>query len=258
MPRRPASTSASVNGVAVVLTRLHFRAPRNDYSIFQRGATNLVDAAIKESAASAGMDAAHWKAIADIESGLNPASNKDKKKTQYKGLYQLGSKASDPEWGTHGMGNIYNPMDNALAAGRLFQYNAERFKRIYGHDPTPGEAYVLHNQGLGFFTRGTMTNIAGNTPAGQGFTPAAQATRDTYLADWTRYLERKAGKVPMTLLLGKINFVAMFPVPAGATHAVPGVKAVPSGLELFRLLLRSYANCTALIRRAMHSPARSR
>ena len=88
-------------------------------------------------------------------------------------------------------GDIYNPMDNALAASRLFQYNAERFKAVYGRDPTPGEAYVLHNQGLGFFT----TNLApagNNVPGGYGFT--APPTHDTFLTDWTRHLENKAAR----------------------------------------------------------------
>jgi hypothetical protein len=167
-------------------------SPSDRYSDALYGrATNPVDDAIKESMTAAGMDFPHWKAIAEIESSLNPELNKDQP-TQYKGLYQIGSRATDPEWATHGMGDIYNPMDNALAAARMFQSNREWFSARYGRDPTPGEAYLMHNQGRGFFTNNTLTNAAGNAPAGYGF--RLPPTHDTFLEDWNRRVETGAAK----------------------------------------------------------------
>ena len=122
-----------------------------------RGYAQSVDDAINQTAATAGMDPRYWRAVASIESSLNPSSNYNAA-TQYKGLYQVGGN----EFATHGHGNIYNPMDNARAAASLAQANNATFREHFGRDPSPIETYMMHQQGPGFYLNGTMTNIAGN------------------------------------------------------------------------------------------------
>jgi len=123
-----------------------------------------VDAALQSGAAAAGMDVAHFKSIAAIESALDPHSNYNKR-TQYKGLFQIGRS----EWGEYlkhgGSGSIYNASDNAMAMAYLVNRNRADFKRRFGRDPTNDEIYLMHQQGLGFYTRGALTNMHGNLPA---------------------------------------------------------------------------------------------
>jgi hypothetical protein len=168
----------------------------SEANTFGRPKGDAAAEAINRTARIAGMSPEQWAAIAQIESDINPESNRNNKKTQYKGLYQIGDNSGDSkEWRDWGMGDIYNPGDNAETAARIFQGNAEWFKNKYGRDPTVGEAYLMHNQGRGFFTNNTMTNIAKNIPSGAGFTPAAQTTHDKFLADWTRHIDQKASKL---------------------------------------------------------------
>lgn len=149
-----------------------------------------VNEAIRASAATAGMDEAHWKGIASIESDLNPGSNANAR-TQYKGLFQIGSRGADSEWSRKGQGgNIYNAMDNAMAAARLAQENNAGFKKNFGRDPTAAETYLMHQQGLGFYTRGAMTNIAGNPYPGM----RGPQTHESFEAGWTREVERRAAR----------------------------------------------------------------
>jgi hypothetical protein len=124
-----------------------------------RSYSKSVDDAIAGTAATAGMDPAYWRAIASIESSLNPSSNYNRP-TQFKGLFQLGH----PVWQEHGRGNIYDPNDNATAAAAFTRANAGIFRKQFGRDPSPVETYLMHQQGPGFYTKGTMTNIEGNLP----------------------------------------------------------------------------------------------
>jgi hypothetical protein len=142
-----------------------------------------VNAAIRASAGTAGMDPAYWKAVASIESSLNPSSNYDKK-TQYKGLFQIGG----DEWSRHGKGDIYNAGDNATAAASLAAANNAAFKNQFGRDPTPTETYMMHQQGLGFYTNGTMTNVQGNPYPGM----SGPQTPQSFEEGWGREIERRA------------------------------------------------------------------
>jgi hypothetical protein len=127
------------------------------------------------------------RAIASIESGFNPGSNRDKR-TQYKGLFQMGPE----EWAAYGGGgDIYNPQHNAEGAGRLLADHAKWFQSKYGRSPTDPELYMMHQQGRGFFTNGTMTNIAGNSYPGM----RGPQTPQTFMEGWGRELERRKGGV---------------------------------------------------------------
>ena len=187
-----------------------------------RGYAQSVDDAINQTAASAGMDPSYWRAIASIESSLNPSSNYNRA-TQYKGLYQVGGN----EFATHGHGDIYNPMDNARAAASLAQANNATFREHFGRDPSPIETYMMHQQGPGFYLNGTMTNIAGNPYPGM----RGPQTPASFEAGWARELERRAqqfgasggGEGPPSVAGTRY-------ASAGGSSGVPsGVRAGPTG-----------------------------
>lgn len=147
-----------------------------------------VDAAIRATAPMAGMDVPTWKAMASIESSLNPSSNYSQP-TQYKGLFQIGSRGDGSEWSRHGgSGNIYDAMDNATAAAKLAAENNSRFKDAYGRDPSPTETYMMHQQGFGFYKNGTMTNVAGNPYPGM----SGPQTPQSFEQGWGREIQRRA------------------------------------------------------------------
>jgi len=148
--------------------------------------TGDVDAAIRATAAAAGMDVPTWKAIASIESSLNPSSNFNRP-TRYKGLFQIGSRGEGSEWSRHGSGDIYNPMDNARAAAALASANNARFRQTFNRDPTPVETYMMHQQGLGFYTKGITTNITGNPYPGM----SGPQTPASFAEGWGREIERR-------------------------------------------------------------------
>lgn len=150
------------------------------------------DAAIQKAAKYAGIDVNTMRAIADIESGGRPGSNRDAK-TQYKGLYQIGTRGTpdDPsEWDKFGSGDIYNAHDNAMAAARMFKSHRAEYKKVFGVEPTDAQLYMIHQQGLGFYTKGSMTNIEGNPyPGMQG-----PQTHESFEAGWTARLARGKAK----------------------------------------------------------------
>ncbi|WP_315792235.1 hypothetical protein [Bradyrhizobium sp. SZCCHNRI1002] len=142
-----------------------------------------VDQAVVDAARAHHLDVNTMRSIASIESSMNPTSNANRA-TQYKGLYQIGRS----EWARFGNGgNIYSARDNAMAAARMFDANRAQFRRRYGRDPTDTELYMMHQQGLGFYTRGAMTNIGGNPYPGMH---GAQ-THESFEAGWGRELARR-------------------------------------------------------------------
>ena len=163
-------------------------SPGGTTAAFAAPATTAdVNAAIQATAGRAGMDVPTWKAIASIESSLNPSSNSDKP-TQYKGLFQIGSRGDGSEWATHGKGDIYNPMDNANAAASLAARNNATFRQNFNRDPTPVETYMMHQQGPGFYLNGTMTNVEGNPYPGM----SGPQTPESFAQGWGNEIERRA------------------------------------------------------------------
>lgn len=144
-----------------------------------------VNAAITAAANAAGIDLNTMKAIASIESSMNPSSNMNRP-TQYKGLYQIGRN----EWNQYGQGDIYNASDNAMAAARMLASHRDEFKKKFGRDPSDIELYMMHQQGLGFYTNGAMTNIGGNPYPGM-FGPQ---THESFEAGWAKELDRRKGQ----------------------------------------------------------------
>jgi len=144
-----------------------------------RQGTAETDAAIVRAAREHDLDPNFMRSVAGIESSMDPSSNANKS-TQYKGLYQIGR----DEWRRTGRGgNIYSAEDNAQAAARLFKENSRQFESHFGRKPTDTELYLMHQQGLGFYTRGAMTNIQGNLPASERGKPQ---THESFEAAWGR------------------------------------------------------------------------
>ena len=169
------------------------------------------DAAIVNAAHASGQDPNFMRGVASIESGMNPSSNANRS-TQYKGLYQIGSRGNDSEWGRFGEGNIYSARDNAMATARIWNENSKQFKKRFGREPTETEHYLMHQQGLGFYTRGAMTNISGNPYPGM----RGPQNHDSFEAGWGRELARR-----------KAAFSKMHPEPPAPAADVP---PAPPGL----------------------------
>jgi hypothetical protein len=187
-----------------------------------QGYAQSVDDAINQTAATAGMDPSYWRAIASIESSLNPSSNYDKY-TQYKGLYQIGTRdhpGEPSEWTRHGSGSVYNPMDNARTAASLAAENNAKFQEHFGRAPSPIETYMMHQQGFGFYRDGTMTNISGNPYPGM----RGPQTPQSFEAGWARELERQRQRA------GESSAGQFPPSVAGTGYAsAAGPSGVPSG-----------------------------
>lgn len=152
---------------------------------FRQGSAET-DRAIVDASRAHDQDPDFMRSVASIESGMNPASNANRP-TQYKGLYQMGRS----EWQRFGDGgNIYSARDNALGAARMFDANKSQFTKHFGRAPTDTEQYMMHQQGLGFYTRGAMTNIKGNPYPGMH----GPQTHESFEAGWGREIaRRKAG-----------------------------------------------------------------
>lgn len=148
---------------------------------FAQGSSD-VNAAITSAAKSEHLDPDTLRAIASIESSMNPDSNAHRE-TQYKGLYQIGRE----EWHRFGEGNIYSARSNAFAAARMFAANRAIFEKKFGRAPSDTELYMMHQQGLGFYTRGAMTNIQGNPYPGMH----GPQTHASFEAGWGREVERR-------------------------------------------------------------------
>jgi len=158
-------------------------APSQGGSPFTQGSSET-DKAIQDASRAHDLDPNTMRAIASIESSMNPSSNANRS-TQYKGLYQIGRN----EWQRFGQGNIYSAQDNAMGAARMFDANRAQFKQRFGRNPTDTELYMMHQQGLGFYTRGAMTNIGGNPYPGMH---GAQ-THESFEAGWGREVARRKG-----------------------------------------------------------------
>ena len=160
-------------------------APGQGGAPFHQGSAET-DQAIVDAARAHDLDPDTMRSIASIESSMNPSSNANRS-TQYKGLYQVGRE----EWRRFGgESNIYSARDNAMATGRMFEANRNQFKSHFGRDPTDTELYLMHQQGLGFYTRGAMTNIGGNPYPGM----SGPQTHESFEAGWGREVARRKAR----------------------------------------------------------------
>lgn len=145
-------------------------------------ASGDVGDAIDDASRQYGLNPDTMRAIASIESDNSPGSNRNRA-TQYKGLFQIGR----DEWRRYGQGDIYNPRDNAMAAARMLADHQTWFRERYGRNPSDAELYMMHQQGRGFFSRGAMTNIAGNRYPGM----RGPQDRRSFQQGWANELARR-------------------------------------------------------------------
>jgi hypothetical protein len=143
-----------------------------------------VSSAISDAAKATNLDPRTLTAIASVESDNHPGSNRNRA-TQYKGLFQIGKE----EWRRYGEGDIYDAHDNAMAAARMLADHRQWFMERYGRAPTDAELYMMHQQGRGFYSRGTMTNISGNRYPGM----RGPQSRASFQEGWGRELDRRKG-----------------------------------------------------------------
>lgn len=125
---------------------------------------NQVREIIRERAAAYGLDPATMVSIAGIETGgtYNPAAANPK--SSARGLFQF----TTPTWGQYGKGDVNDPYANADAASRYTADNLAQFRAKTGRDPTPGETYLLHQQGG---AGGTALLADPNRPAVEALAP---------------------------------------------------------------------------------------
>jgi hypothetical protein len=109
----------------------------------------------------------------------------------------------------------------------MFDANRSQFRQHFGRDPTDTELYMMHQQGLGFYTRGAMTNIGGNPYPGMH----GPQTHESFEAGWGRELARRkagfAGAHPDPALEGSITppSEAAAPAPRVPDDVPYGIKA---------------------------------
>jgi hypothetical protein len=97
------------------------------------------DEEIKRASIAFGLDYNFMKAVAKIESGLDP-----KERTgSYIGLFQL----SHAEFNQYGSGEITDSRDNAIAAAYKFVTEATLFESLTHQKPTFADLYLIHQQG---------------------------------------------------------------------------------------------------------------
>lgn len=100
--------------------------------------------AIRAAAERYGVDPNYMLRTAQIESGLNPAAANPN--SSARGVYQFVA----PTWQQYGYGA--DPTDAAAnidAGARFTLDNRNALRNALGRDPTPGELYLAHQQGVG-------------------------------------------------------------------------------------------------------------
>lgn len=98
---------------------------------------------IDDAAARYGVPAEYLRTIAALESGGDPnAKNPD---SSAEGLFQF----IDDTAKAYGLSNKRNPAQSSDAAARLTRDNMDGLRKVLGREPTVGEVYLAHQQGLG-------------------------------------------------------------------------------------------------------------
>jgi hypothetical protein len=99
---------------------------------------------IQQAAAQYGLPADYLMRSAQIESGMNPAAQNPNSSAG--GLFQF----IDPTWNQYGRGAPKSDATaNTDAMARFTVDNRNRFRTTFGRDPSPGEMYLMHQQGAG-------------------------------------------------------------------------------------------------------------
>ncbi|WP_050578701.1 transglycosylase SLT domain-containing protein [Sinorhizobium meliloti] len=100
-------------------------------------------AIIVEAAVQHGINPTDFLRVAEIESGFNPKAMHPKSRAC--GLFQFIPSTAR----SYGLTDCFNPRGNAEAAAALWLDNAARLRKALGREPSAGEQYLAHQQGLG-------------------------------------------------------------------------------------------------------------
>jgi hypothetical protein len=98
---------------------------------------------IRRQALASGLDPNVMIRIGQIESGLNPRAKNPNSSAS--GLFQFINSTGRQ----YGLTNPFDAEQNTAAAMRFTSDNVSGLRRALGRDPTPGEIYLAHQQGLG-------------------------------------------------------------------------------------------------------------
>lgn len=100
---------------------------------------------IRNTASQYGLDPATMVASAGIESNFNPRLANPR--SSARGLFQQMVHPGG-SWQEYGRGgDVYDPQANTDATARQWVDNISHFKNKMGREPTPGETYLMHQQG---------------------------------------------------------------------------------------------------------------
>lgn len=108
---------------------------------------NAIADEIRRKALAASLDPNAMVKIAQIESGLNP--NAKNPNSSASGVFQFINSTGRQ----YGLKNPFDPLANVDAGIRLASDNRAALVRALGREPTPGELYLAHQQGIGGATK---------------------------------------------------------------------------------------------------------
>jgi hypothetical protein len=123
------------------------------------------------------------KQIAKVESSLNP--NAKNPNSSASGLFQFINSTARQ----YGLTNPFDPVASTDAAGRLAADNAKGLREVLGRDPSPGELYLAHQQGLGGASKilsnpnASVASLVGNEAA--RLNRGAGMTAGDFAKQWT-------------------------------------------------------------------------
>jgi hypothetical protein len=98
---------------------------------------------IRRQALASGLDPNVMIRIGQIESGLNPRAKNPNSSAS--GLFQFINSTGRQ----YGLTNPFDAEQNTAAAMQFTSDNVSGLRRAFGRDPSPGEIYLAHQQGLG-------------------------------------------------------------------------------------------------------------
>lgn len=223
-----------------------------------------VEDAIARASARYGVPLDSMRAIAQIESGGNPAAQNPNSSAG--GLYQF----IDSTGKQYGLQDKYNPYENADAAGRLMRDNYNSLSGTLGRAPNAGELYLAHQQGLGGATKllsnpnapasQVVGSAAANLNAGQGMTAGQFANQ------WMNKANSLAGQAAAPAAAGVAGLAAQGQATAqGVANALPTVATVepqvaaadPMGGIFGMLLQERMKQAPAPVPAAMSAPRKA-
>lgn len=109
-----------------------------------RSFSREVESAIGMAAQRHGVDPNVMRGIARIESSGNPRAQTG----SYSGLFQLSQREFQRGGGR---GDIYDPVENAMAGARVLRGHQTEFEKKFNRPASPAELYMIHQQGWGGF-----------------------------------------------------------------------------------------------------------